>query len=132
MANIKVTLGERAYSFSDQATGIFLARGEVKELTPRQYSTKRIQRAISQGHLRLVLEAVDKVKKYSEKDIEKLTKRLQTAHGKGQEPAKVAKAFSFEELKLVAEKLGFEVAEDDTVESLIKTIFEDFEDGNKE
>lgn len=36
-----VTVGSRAYSFHDQSTGITIARGEVKELSSRQFNSKR-------------------------------------------------------------------------------------------
>ena len=71
MDKYKVTVGAKAYSFHDQSTGITICRGEEKELSARQYSTKKIQMALNSGHLRLVLDkkAVDK---YSNDDIDKL------------------------------------------------------------
>lgn len=75
MDKYKVTVGAKAYSFHDQSTGITICRGEEKELSARQYRTKKIQMALNSGHLRLVLDkkAVDK---YSNDDIDKLEKKL--------------------------------------------------------
>ena len=55
MDKYKVTVGAKAYSFHDQSTGITICRGEEKELSARQYRTKKIQMALNSGHLRLVL-----------------------------------------------------------------------------
>ena len=45
MDKYKVTVGAKAYSFHDQSTGITICRGEEKELSARQYRTKKIQMA---------------------------------------------------------------------------------------
>lgn len=80
----KVTVGAKAYSFHDQSTGITICRGEEKELSARQYRTKKIQMALNSGHLRLVLDkkATDK---YSNDDIDKLEKKLNAQFEKGME-----------------------------------------------
>ena len=41
MDKYKVTVGAKAYSFHDQSTGITICRGEEKELSARQYRTKK-------------------------------------------------------------------------------------------
>lgn len=125
----KVQLGPNAYSFNDQATGISISRGEVKELTPRQLATTRIKRALAQGHLSLVLEE-KQAKKYTEEEIDKLINKLKAQHKKGMEISKVAKGYSDEEVQLIAKQLGFDVEKDDTTESLLTAIFEEF-DGDK-
>lgn len=51
---IKVTVGAKAYSFHDQSTGITIARGEERELTLRQFGSKKIQMALNSGHLRMI------------------------------------------------------------------------------
>lgn len=129
MANTyKVTVGSNAYSFHDQATGITICKGEVKELTSRQYSSKRVRMALSSGHLVLVPEETSKVSKYSTKDIENLQKKLKAQFNKGAEVAKVAKGYSLEEITLVAKEHGFEVDAEDTVETLVTALFEEFEE----
>lgn len=132
--NIKVKLGHRAYSFNDQSTGLSISRGDVKSLTPRQANTVRVKRALSQGHLQIVLEKKDP-DKYTSADIDKLLKKLNNQYKKGMEVSKVAKAYTLEEVKLMAQKLGYEPDTEDTVESLITTLFEEFaskEDDSKE
>ena len=47
----KVKVGSKAYIFHDQSTGITIKKGEIKELTPQQYNSKRIRSAINGGHL---------------------------------------------------------------------------------
>ena len=46
----KVKVGSKAYIFHDQSTGITIKKGEIKELTPQQYNSKRIRSAINGGH----------------------------------------------------------------------------------
>lgn len=122
---IKVTLGPNAYSFNDQSTGLSIASGDIKELTPRQASTVRVKRALSQGHLQLVVEA-SAAKKYTAEQIAKLTKKLNAQYEKGMEISKVAKGYSLEEIQLIAKELGYEVEKEDTAETLLATIFEEF------
>lgn len=132
MANtVKVQLGPNAFSFNDQSTGISISRGEVKELTPRQYNTMRVQKALRSGHLALVVEAKE-AKKYSESDIKKLTKKLRTQFEKGMEVSKVAKGYTLEEVSLVAKDLGYDIETNDTLESLLTTIFGEFEESNND
>lgn len=132
MANtVKVQLGPNAYSFNDQSTGISIVRGEIRELTPRQYNTMRVQKAIRSGHLALVMEAKE-AKKYSQADIKKLTKKMRAQHEKGMESSKVAKGYTFEEVSLVAKDLGFNIEANDTLEGLLNTIFEEFDSQSEE
>lgn len=127
MANkTKVQLGPNAYSFNDQSTGISISRGEIAELSPRQLNTVRVQRALRSGHLNYVAEAKE-AKKYSKGDIKKFIKNLHTQHENGMEVSKVAKGYSFEEITLVAKELGFKVETNDTLESLLQAIFEEFD-----
>lgn len=132
MANkIKVTLGPNAYSFNDQSTGLSISRGEIKELTARQANTPRVKRALSQGHLQLVMDPKE-AKKYSKEDIEKLIHKLKSQHAKGMEVAKVAKGYSLEEIKLIAEEFGYTVDKDDTATTLLTSIFEEFESSDSD
>lgn len=127
MANYLVTVGSRAYSFFDQATGINVIRGEVKELTPAQYRTKRVQMAINSGHLRLV-QNEEKVKKYSDSDIDKLFNQMKKQYSKGMEISKIAKGYTLEEAKLVAQKNGVSYDDTDTVESIVSVLLTPEED----
>lgn len=126
MAKRKVTIGNKAYSFHDQALGITICRGEVVELTSKQLSSKHISQALNGGHLRYVDES--EIKKYTDEDIEKLDKKLTSSFKKGVKPEKIAKEFSLEEAKLLADKHGIEVESSDTPETIILAISETLED----
>lgn len=126
MANYIVTVGPRAYSFHDQSTGITIARGQEKELNSRQWSSRKIQRALASGHLVLIpnkanLEAI------SEKDVEKMYKRIQAQFKQGMEISKVSKGYNMEQAKALAKKFSLEPDPNDTVETLIQAIFEELE-----
>lgn len=120
-----VTVGPRAYSFHDQSTGITISRGEAKELTSRQFNSKKIQLALASGHLTLVVDKNTQHSKYTDDQIEKLAKKLQAQIAKGMTVEKIAKGYSLEEVKLIAKKYGFEIEDTDTAESLIQAIIED-------
>ena len=92
----KVMLGPNALSFTDQSTGISIARGEVVELSAVQLRTPRIRKALNQGHLQY---SIGEEPKYSDDDIKRFVERLRKQHGKGMEPSKVAKSYSLEEMK---------------------------------
>lgn len=123
--NYQVTVGPNAYSFNDQSTGITIAKGEVKELTPSQFSNRRIQRALITGHLRQVMEPKSP-ERYSQKDIEKLNNKLRKQFDKGLEPSKAAKSYSLEEAKLMAATHDIESDEGDTVVTLIEAIYDSY------
>jgi hypothetical protein len=125
-----VTVGPRAYSFHDQSTGITVCKGEDKELSRRQWRSPKIQKAIAAGHLIIVADKTD-IEKYSEADIEKMDKRLTAQFKKGMTLEKVAKAYSLEELKLVAKLHEIEAEPNDTVETLLQALLEDFESSSK-
>lgn len=125
-----VTIGTNAYSFNDQVTGISIAKGEERELTARQYRTKRIQKALVSGHLVLVPDK-NKTNKYTAEDIEKLDKKLAAQFAKGMEISKIAKSYSLEEVKLIAKKHEIEADPKDTVKDILEVLLEDFEE-NKE
>lgn len=132
MANkYTITVGPKAYTFHDQATGINVCRGEEIEITGRQYRLRKIQQALAGGHLVLVPEK-NQIAKYSEQDIEKLDKKLNAQFKKGMTLEKLEKAYSFEELKLIAKKHNIEVEQGDTIQSLLQALYEDFEDSSKE
>lgn len=125
MNNYKITLGPNAYSFHDQSTGITLAKGEVKTITPAQFSNRRIRKAINSGHLQIVMD-VKEPKKYTDKEIERLNTKLKKFFDKGVEPAKTVKSFSLEELNLIAKFNDIEPDNDDTNITLVEAIFESY------
>ena len=125
MATQKVALGNKAYSFHDQALGITIVRGEVIELTSRQLQSKHVKNALNGGHLRFVNESVDK---YSKDDLDKLDNKLIKALRKGTTIEKVAKDFSLEEAKLLANRHEIEIESSDTSETIISAIAETLEE----
>lgn len=125
-----VTVGPRAYSFHDQSTGITVCRGEDKELSRRQFRAPKIQKAIASGHL-IIIADKSEIEKYSEADIEKLDKRLNVQFKKGMTLEKLAKGYSLEELKLVAGLHEIVAEKDDTAETLLQALLEEFESSSK-
>lgn len=127
---IKVTVGAKAYSFHDQSTGITIARGEERELTLRQLGSKKIQMALNSGHLRLIADK-NKVEKYSASDLDKLEKKLTAQFEKGMEVAKIAKAYTLEELTLIAARHEIVAEKNDTPVTLVQALLEEFEEQSK-
>lgn len=127
---IKVTVGAKAYSFHDQSTGITIARGEERELTLRQLGSKKIQMALNSGHLRMIADK-NKVEKYSASDLDKLEKKLTAQFEKGMEVAKIAKAYTFEELTLIAARHEIVAEKNDTPVTLVQALLEEFEEQSK-
>jgi hypothetical protein len=124
---IKVTVGAKAYSFHDQSTGITIARGEERELTLRQLGSKKIQMALNSGHLRMIADK-NKVEKYSASDLDKLEKKLTAQFEKGMEVAKIAKAYTLEELTLIAARHEIVAEKSDTPVTLVQALLEEFEE----
>lgn len=122
-----VTVGAKAYSFYDQSTGINIIKGEIKELTPVQFRSKRVQMAINSGHLMLVQDPKE-VSKYSIKDITKMYNRMKKQLDAGMEIAKIAKSYTLQEAKLVAKANDVQVEDSDTVESILKVLLIDGDD----
>lgn len=127
---IKVTVGAKAYSFHDQSTGITIARGEERELTLRQFGSKKIQMALNSGHLRMIADK-NKVEKYSANDLDKLEKKLTAQFEKGMEVAKIAKAYTLEELTLIAARHEIVAEKNDTSVTLVQALLEEFEEQSK-
>ena len=127
---IKVTVGAKAYSFHDQSTGITIARGEERELTPRQFGSKKIQMALNSGHLRMIADK-NKVEKYSANDLDKLEKKLTAQFEKGMEVAKISKAYTLEELTLIAARHEIVAEKNDTPVTLVQALLEEFEEQSK-
>ncbi len=124
---IKVTVGAKAYSFHDQSTGITIARGEERELTLRQFGSKKIQMALNSGHLRMIADK-NKIEKYSASDLDKLEKKLTAQFEKGMEVAKIAKAYTLEELTLIAARHEIVAEKNDTPVTLVQALLEEFEE----
>ena len=120
----KVTVGSKAYSFTDQALGISIVKGEVAELSAKQMTSKKIVVALNGGHLRIVQEG-ENVKKYNTADVEALDAKLLKLLASGKKVAKVAKDFTLEEAKLIAAKHEIQVEDSDTVETIFEAIAED-------
>lgn len=127
---VKVTVGAKAYSFHDQSTGITIARGEERELTLRQLGSKKIQMALNSGHLRMIADK-NKVEKYSASDLDKLEKKLTAQFEKGMEVAKIAKAYTLEELTLIAARHEIVAEKNDTPVTLVQALLEEFEEQSK-
>lgn len=120
----KVTVGSKAYSFTDQALGISIVKGEVAELSAKQMTSKKIVVALNGGHLRIVQDG-EIVKKYNTADVEALDAKLLKLLASGKKVAKVAKDFTLEEAKLIAAKHEIQVEDSDTVETIFEAIAED-------
>lgn len=127
---IKVTVGAKAYSFHDQSTGITISRGEERELTLRQFGSKKIQMALNSGHLRMIADK-NKIEKYSSNDLDKLEKKLTAQFEKGMEVAKIAKAYTLEELTLIAARHEIVAEKNDTPVTLVQALLEEFEEQSK-
>ena len=127
---IKVTVGAKAYSFHDQSTGITIARGEERELTLRQFGSKKIQMALNSGHLRMIADK-NKIEKYSSNGLDKLEKKLTAQFEKGMEVAKIAKAYTLEELTLIAARHEIVAEKNDTPVTLVQALLEEFEEQSK-
>ena len=120
----KVTVGSKAYSFTDQALGISIVKGEVAELSAKQMTSKKIVVALNGGHLRIVQDG-ETVKKYNTVDVEALDAKLLKLLASGKKVSKVAKDFTLEEAKLIAAKHEIQVEDSDTVETIFEAIAED-------
>ena len=120
----KVTVGSKAYSFTDQALGISIVKGEVAELSAKQMTSKKIVVALNGGHLRIVQDG-ETVKKYNTADVEALDSKLLKLLASGKKVSKVAKDFTLEEAKLIAAKHEIQVEDSDTVETIFEAIAED-------
>ena len=120
----KVTVGSKAYSFTDQALGISIVKGEIAELSAKQMTSKKVVVALNGGHLRIVQDG-ETVKKYNDADVKALDEKLLKLLSSGKKVAKVAKDFTLEEAKLIAAKHEIQVEDSDTVETIFEAIVED-------
>lgn len=114
-----VSLGDNAYSFYDPSTGIQVVRGEVVELSLRQLAAPKIRKALINGHLQYV---ADKNEAVNEVDPETLKARFDKLVEAGMDAGKIAKAFTMEEAKALAEDNNITVEKDDTVLSIVEAL----------
>ena len=112
-----VSLGDNAYSFYDPSTGIQVIRGEVVELSLRQLAAPKIRKALVNGHLQYV---ADKNEVVNEVDSETLKAKFDKLVEAGMDAGKIAKAFTMEEAKSLAEDNNITVEKDDTVLSIVE------------
>lgn len=123
MSNIKVTVGNKAFSFHDQYTGVTVTKGEVVELNANQASSKRILQAINSGHLVRVENTVSS-KKEDEKRVENLKLKLTNLYNDGKTVDKIASAFTQDELRTLASSYGLEIEEKDTKMDITSAIID--------
>lgn len=123
----RIMLGENAQSFFDASTGIFIGKGETKELSVRQYTSPKIKRALTNGHLVIVTGDIPDLE---EDNAEDLKAKFDTLMNQGMEVAKIAKAFTMKEIKAVASLCDIEPEDDDTVEDLVQAIINQVEGVN--
>lgn len=123
----RIMLGENAQSFFDASTGIFIGKGETKELSVRQYNSPKIKRALTNGHLVIVTGDVPELE---EEHAEDLKAKFDTLLNQGMEVAKIAKAFSLKEIQVVAGQYDIEIEEGDSVEDVVQAIINQIEGVN--
>lgn len=122
-----IALGDKANGFYDQVTGITVARGEKVEITERQKSSRKIQMALNAGALKIV-QPDTPVSNYSESEIKKLDKKLKDKVGKGVTFDKLIKDLTFEQAKALAEFHELDINSDDTVQSIMEAVIEDYQE----
>lgn len=125
----KIMLGDAAQSFFDASTGIFIGKGDVKELSVRQYNSPKIKKALTNGHLVIVM---GDVPSQAEENAEDLKAKFDTLMNQGMEASKIAKAFTLPEIKEVAKQYDLEPDDDDTVDTLVEAIISEIEGTAKE
>lgn len=122
-----IMLGENAQSFYDASTGIFIGRGETKELTVRQYTSPKIKKALTNGHLVIVTGSVPEIEDDKSEDLKA---KFDTLVNQGMEVEKISKAFSLKEMEVVAGQYDIEAEDGDTVDSLVEAIIDQVEGAN--
>ena len=141
----KVKVGLKAYIFHDQSTGITIKKGEIKELTPQQYNSKRIRSAINGGHLVITNEYIcspyrgntnENIEKEIKKDVKvdnkKAIEKFKEMVESGMTSEKIAKAFNLETLKTMAASFDIEVTDEDTKLSIVEALMEEDEEPSED
>lgn len=123
-SNKFITVGNKAYSFHDPNTGITVVKGEVKEITPKQYNTRRIRLALNTGHLVLVARE-ETVSNINSTDVEKLVKKFESQKKQAMTIEKMAKSYTLSEAKVLAKEYEVETDDTDTVQTILEALLED-------
>ena len=119
-----VTVGSNAQSFHDASTGITVCKGEKVTLRSNQYSSPRIRQALATGHLILCQDEAP-AQVTSEKDINKLDKKVTTQFKKGMTIEKISTGVTLEQAKQLAVLHEVTVEDNDTVVDILGAILED-------
>lgn len=119
-----VTVGPNAQSFHDASTGITVCKGEKVTLRSNQYSSPRIRQALATGHLILCQDEAP-AQVTSEKDINKLDKKVTTQFKKGMTIEKISTGVTLEQAKQLAVLHEVTVEDNDTVVDILGAILED-------
>ena len=119
-----VTVGANAQSFHDASTGITVCKGEKVTLRSNQYSSPRIRQALATGHLILCQDEAP-AQVTSEKDINKLDKKVTTQFKKGMTIEKISTGVTLEQAKQLAVLHEVTVEDNDTVVDILSAILED-------
>lgn len=124
-----VRLGDRAYSFYDASTGIGLAKGEVIKLTARQLASVKIRKALHTGHLQYAAEVDEKKPLYNEDDVQTMVDKFNSMVEQGMTSKKIAKAFSKEQIDLIAKEFDLTRDEGESNENVIESILASTKEG---
>lgn len=127
MSDLKVTVGQSAYVFHDQNTGVTVSKGEVVELNAFQASSKRVLQALNSGHL-IRVESVAISKKDNEARLVDLRAKFIALYQGGKTPDKIASAFNADELKDLAIKSELTVESGDTKLDIVNAIIGEIEE----
>lgn len=127
-----VILGESALSFYDASTGVFIARGDKKELSARQLNSPKIRKALHNGHLQYATDSSVDLEKYDEEAIAALKAKFEKMVGDGMEANKIAKAFTDEEVDKIAETYDLTRDKGEDSKTVIKSIIEQVFDTQKD
>ena len=119
-----VTVGANAQSFHDASTGITVCKGEKVTLRSNQYSSPRIRQALATGHLILCQDEAP-AQVTSEKDINKLDKKVTTQFKRGMTIEKISTGVTLEQAKQLAVLHEVTVEDNDTVVDILGAILED-------
>lgn len=125
MSKVKyITLGEKANFFHDPYSGITLTPQEVKEVSSKQLSSKKIKQALAQGHLSYTDAPDTEVTKETVSTEATQVKFEKLKAQFGDDLAGMAKKLTIPELKVLAEVAEVEVEEGDSKVDILKAILE--------
>lgn len=129
----KVKLGDKANIFHDPVSKVTVKKGEVVEITMTQARCTKVQKAFQGGFLVKATEEAETKKAFIEPKIEETPlEKFKRLMDKGATNEKMAKAFKMDTLKSLAESLDIVPEDDDTKETLIEAIKEEFSDSSIE